>query len=269
MGYLEKKIGYYSESSNGSKAENDSVICFSNSQDESPIEIAIGICNGKGEKDGPNIASEFIKTELIKYFKHNEYKQYAESLKIPNTSYAYIFKLIIEELNKKLYHKKESDPEKRKFHASFTGAISKETDLYYAHIGDTRLYQLRGGKVKLLTEDHIIGTKVSKLPPPDYYAELYRAIGLNSYIKIDYNIISVEPNDIYIFCSSGLHKFLDEKNILITMMNLEYNPQKGSEALVKLARQKGSKEDISVACIYYLNYMGLEINKYHATQIKL
>jgi len=266
MGYLEKRVGFFSDA--GDKPVNeDSIICISNEKDKSDVECLLGIADGLSNKKGGKFASVFIKEELEEFYSAQKYKGFAESIKAELKHLAYIYKMSIGDINKRLYELRHQHVNYKDMGASFTGFLGYEMELYLAHVGHLKAYQIRGGKVKDLTQPHIIGKKVNKTSPPSCYKELYRYIGFHPWVKIDFQTIKVEANDLYVVCSNGFYNYVDEKSMLNTMMNLEYNPQKSSEALVALAKQNGAAGNISVACVFYMNYMGLEVNSSDRTRL--
>ena len=274
MGYIEKKIGFYTDIGNSREQNEDSVVCFSNSRNISDVELVLGVADGMGGYKGGKEAGLFITSELERLFKDKgEYKKLAETLETEPRNLPYLYKCAIESINKNLYEKRMNESERSEMGSTLTGVLGYEMELYLAHVGDSRAYLIRQGKISALTEDHVIGNKIRKVKKiedptqlPRYFHLLYRSMGYKPWIKIDYKILKVEPNDVYFFCTDGLYNYVDEKTIFLTMMNLEYDPQKSTETLVKLAKAKGSTDNISAACVLYLNVMGLEMTKQEKTQ---
>jgi len=165
------------------------------------------------------------------------------------------------------------DEQHQNMGSTFTGALAYEMELYLAHVGDSRAYRLRQGKLTPLTEDHTMGEKLRKAGqelhqeslPENYNRVLYRSMGARPWIKIDFQILKVLPNDFYLFCSDGLHEFLEGEEIRRALLKVENDPRRAPEALIRLARDRGAQDDISVACILYVDYRGMEMSKGHKT----
>ncbi len=274
MGYIEKKIGFYTDIGNSREQNEDSTVCFSNPRNITDVELVLGVADGMGGYNGGKEASSFITSELERLFRgEGQYKTFAETLETDPRNLPYLYKTAIESINCGLYEKRMKDPERSEMGSTFTGVLGYEMELYLAHVGDSRAYLIRQGKISALTEDHVIGRKIGKVkkiedksPLPKYFNLLYRSMGYKPWVKMDYKILKVEPNDAYFFCTDGLYNYVDEKTIFLTMMNLEYDPQKSTETLVKLAKAKGATDNISAACVLYLNVMGLEMSKDEKTQ---
>ena len=95
---------------------------------------------------------------------------------------------------------------------TFTGALCYDLEMYLGHVGDSRAYQIRGGKVTCLTEDHTIGNRLDKefegtdqLVPAKYHNILYRCMGYRPWVKLDFKTVKALSHDAYLFCSDGLY----------------------------------------------------------------
>src|SRR5439155_17473005 len=84
----------------------------------------------------------------------------------------------------------------------------------FAHVGDSRIYMIRGGVIKQLTEDHsLVATMVREGLLTSQEAEnhprrnvLQRSLGVGEEVEIDVRgPIQVQENDVFALCSDGLH----------------------------------------------------------------
>ena len=90
--------------------------------------------------------------------------------------------------------------------STFSTIVFKSNTGYIFHIGDTRIYRLRGNELKCLTKDHRIEINEEK----NY---LTRAMGIDVHIDIDYKSVAVESGDIYLLSTDGVHEFISDNNI--------------------------------------------------------
>ncbi len=271
MGYVEKRIGFCTDAG-GRDQNEDSVTCFVSPKEPNGLEMGIGVADGMGSYSGGEIASRFIVSEIEKLFKSGQYISFAQTLETSPRNLPYLFKMAVEDVNDRLYTMRKNDDAHKNMGSTFTGAIGYEMELYLAHVGDSRAYRIREGKITRITEDHTIGTRLQKELPsspasglPSYYHILYRSVGYRPWIKMDFHILKALPNDVYLFCTDGLYNFVDDTTILRTTMRSEQDPSKCTQMLVELAKKQGSKDNISAACLLYVNYMGLEMSKNQAT----
>src|SRR5437764_1486901 len=86
--------------------------------------------------------------------------------------------------------------------------------LFVAHVGDSRLYRFRGGKLKQVTSDHTMADLGVTGPAA---AHLSRAVGVWPSVPVDVILGKPEPGDVYMLCSDGLTKMLDDATIANTI----------------------------------------------------
>lgn len=112
---------------------------------------------------------------------------------------------------------------------------------YLAHIGDTRIYRLRNGKLEQLTTDHVWDR-------PDMRHVLKRAVGLDQHLSVDYAEGDIRPGDIFSLMTDGVWDALGEQSIHATM-GLFDSPQMICDELTKLAIENGGQDNATVLTI--------------------
>ena len=121
MGYIEKKIGFYTDPGNSRTQNEDSIVCFSNPRNVSDVELVLGVADGMGGDEVGKQASSFITSELERLFKDKgQYKSFAESLETDPKNLPYIYKCAMESINKDLYEKRMKEPQHRESVSTFT-----------------------------------------------------------------------------------------------------------------------------------------------------
>ena len=90
---------------------------------------------------------------------------------------------------------------------TFTGLILKSRTAHVFHIGDSRLYRLRQGSLDQITRDHS-----SRVSADTCY--LTRAMGLANSARIDYHKVPVDPGDLFLLSTDGIHDFLSQPKLL-------------------------------------------------------
>jgi protein phosphatase len=279
MSYVEKRIGFCTDLG-GRKKNEDSVLCFLNLKEANNLELGIGVADGMGSYSGGEIASQFITKEIEYLFKSGHYLSFARKLETNFKNFPYLFKMAVEDVNERLYVLRTNDDAHKNMGSTFTGAIGYEMELYLAHVGDSRVYRIREGKIKCITEDHTIKTKLQKekcfsmvdgIPRTHNYDHisdhiLYRSVGYRPWIKMDFHLLKALQNDVYLFCTDGLYNFVDEEAILRITMHSNLDPSLCTQKLVDLAKSNGCNDNVSVVCLFYVNCMGLEMSKNQATE---
>lgn len=123
-----------------------------------------------------------------------------------------------------------------------------------AHVGDSRLYRLRQGRLELLTHDHSLlqeqvemGLISSEDAKVSHNRNLVsRALGVEAEIKVDVSEHNVQPNDIYLLCSDGLNDMVDDADIELAVSELRANLPLAANQLVQMANDNGGHDNVSV-----------------------
>jgi protein phosphatase len=117
--------------------------------------------------------------------------------------------------------------------------------VYIGHVGDSRVYRLRAGKLRQMTSDHTM----QKLGVEgDGAAHLSRAVGVWPVVPIDIVLGKPQPGDLYLLCSDGLSKMVRDTEIEETLV-ANASPEAAAEALVSAANEHGGKDNITVIVV--------------------
>ena len=114
---------------------------------------------------------------------------------------------ILSTLNLKLFRKSHEFSDNKGFLCTFSALVIKGQTAHFFHVGDSRVYLLRQDKLSQLTSDHT--AKIS-----DNDAVLARAIGMDNRLHLDYGKVVLQPDDIVLLCSDGLHDFVPEAKLI-------------------------------------------------------
>jgi PPM family protein phosphatase len=126
-------------------------------------------------------------------------------------------------------------------------------NLYFAHIGDSRLYLVRGEKISQLTHDHsyvgrlvesgLISLEEAEIHPQRHI--LTAALGSGIEISPDYPDapVAVEPGDLLILCTDGLWSLVNE-NEFLEAGHLDLPA--ACKELIRIARDRGGPDNITV-----------------------
>ncbi|WP_444919948.1 protein kinase domain-containing protein [Microbulbifer sp. CnH-101-G] len=143
---------------------------------------------------------------------------------------------VLHSLNSWLYRQSGGSVEiQRGWLTTFSAIIIKGTSAHLVHVGDTRIYRLRDGKLECLSRDHS-----HQLSPGRTF--LSRALGMDVHIDVDYRCEALLPDDIYLLSSDGIHDFLPETSIQERLADFDRTtPQQ----LVDAALKAGSSDNLS------------------------
>ena len=112
---------------------------------------------------------------------------------------------------------------------------------YLAHVGDTRIYRLRGERFELLTTDHV-------WEHPELNNVLSRAIGLDAHVSVDYADGDLETGDVFALMSDGVWGQLGERKIH-DILKAESDPQDAASHLAMDAEGGGSQDNCTAVVV--------------------
>ena len=120
---------------------------------------------------------------------------------------------------------------------TFSAVIAKGASAHLIHIGDSRIYRLREGRLECLTSDHS-----HALGPGRTF--LSRALGMDAHIEVDYRCEPLQRGDIYLVTSDGIHDFLTTEVIADILLDCGNS---AAQALLDAAVTAGSDDNLSAA----------------------
>ena len=130
--------------------------------------------------------------------------------------------------------------------------------MYICHVGDSRVYHLRGTEIKHLTQDHTLIeelvkngtiTKEEAKNHPNKHM-ITRAVGTEKNIKCDFLVQEMKDGDMFLMCSDGLTNMLTDVQIKDAML-VGGDLKKTVKMLVDRANENGGIDNITAILIKY------------------
>lgn len=161
----------------------------------------------------------------------------------------------IRQANEAILDKVREYPEYRGMGTTATLLHFHEGRAYYAHVGDSRLYLVRGGSLLQVTRDH---SYVEELVAQGSITHeearthprrnlLTRAVGVQSELAIDMGSFAAESGDRFLLCTDGLTNMVPDEEILQEMQT-DGNP---AEILLQKALDAGGTDNITILSVVY------------------
>jgi serine/threonine protein phosphatase PrpC len=158
-----------------------------------------------------------------------------------------------------VYGMAELDPEKRGMSTTLSALLIRAGMAFAAHVGDSRVYRVRGDTVLQLTEDHtLINYKVKHGMMTKAEAEkasgknvITRAVGHKDYVQVDTVDIDVAEADRFLLCSDGLHGYINSDSEVRELCS-DGGLEDCAEAAIALANQRGGKDNITAILVEVL-----------------
>ena len=169
-------------------------------------------------------------------------------------------KRLIESTNQTIYEMSRKDPMLSGMGTTLCCLLWTSRFVLYAHVGDSRIYRLKQGKLEQLTQDHSLysqwmsyGIIAERCETPFPYKNVItKAIGTHKKVKPEIGICSFEPKDLFLLCSDGLSDVLSEIDIQKILERSE-TLELAAFRLIEKAKIKGSNDNITVLLVQCLD----------------
>lgn len=128
--------------------------------------------------------------------------------------------------------------------------------LQVANVGDSRAYRFRQGELEQLTEDHSLVEELvreGRITPEEAKVHpqrniVTRVLGVEPDVNVDCKIVDPYAGDRYLICSDGLFNEVPESEIARVLRH-ERDPEAASNDLVRMAREAGGRDNITVVLV--------------------
>jgi PPM family protein phosphatase len=160
----------------------------------------------------------------------------------------------VELTNAAIYAVSQNQPECAGMGTTLVAGVFTNNKLVLGHIGDSRMYRLRGELLTQLTEDHslvqeqinagIITPEQAKLAKNKNLVT--RALGIEPTVELELQELAVEVGDTYMMCSDGLSDLVSDSEIAKILLEANGNITEAADKLVEAANDNGGSDNISV-----------------------
>lgn len=215
---------------------------------EDPLKIYI-LADGMGGYNGGEIASKLATTTALSYIQsnfENTPKEREDILKLVKSAMEYA--------NMVVYEKSKEQKDLDGMGTTLEVCLIYNNKLYLGHVGDSRIYRLRGEFFRKLTHDHSYVQKLVKdgtitQEEADHHPKknmLMKALGCTAFVEPDVTVKGFIKNDIILICSDGLTNMVEEQEIYNI---LKKEGTLAAEKLVEKANENGGYDNITAIVI--------------------
>lgn len=198
--------------------------------------IAIALADGISSSDVSHVASESaVKTFLDDYFCTSE----AWSVKTAAQRVLTAINSWLHAQTRQSQYRYERD---RGYVCTLSALVLKSATAHLFHVGDARIYRLRGGTLEQLTRDHRVAMSEEQ-------SHLARALGMSERLEIDYHAHTLEAGDIFLLATDGVYEFVDERSMVATVVGQGGDLDAAARALVAEAHRRGSPDNLTVQIV--------------------
>ena len=217
------------------------------------------VCDGMGGRDAGEVASGLAVAVIHKHVleaaqdgNHPMIGQYDPTFLLQTNRLASAIHLA----NQAIHREAQHQPAHAGMGTTVVSALIAGQVLSLAHVGDSRLYLIRGGKIELLTADHsVVAEQVrhellseEEAERSPYKHVLTRGLGVNATVEVELGEVPVMNGDILVLCSDGLTLGVKPRDMLQAVRR-EWNPQAIADRLVAMANEAGGEDNTTVVVV--------------------
>jgi protein phosphatase len=163
----------------------------------------------------------------------------------------------VQKANISIYNAALSQPQYSGMGTTIVTGLFYDDRVAVAHVGDSRMYRLRGETFECVTKDHsllqeqIDSGMISKEDARTSKNKnlVTRAVGIDAKVDTEIHIYDVLVGDIYLFCSDGLNDMVVDEEIGSTLQMLKANLPLAAIELIQLANDNGGRDNVSVILV--------------------
>lgn len=221
---------------------------YSIPKSEDSLQLFI-LADGMGGYNGGEIASK-LATESAKSYIENNF----DKIEHNKEAILELIKSAIEYANMVVFEKSKQEPNLEGMGTTLDICFIYNNKVYIGHVGDSRVYRIRGEIIRKLTKDHsyvqqlVEDGKITREEANHHPKKnmLLKALGCMAYVEPDLRARNYETGDVLLMCSDGLTNMVEEKEIYrVVKENVETAPN----VLVDLANEAGGYDNITVVTI--------------------
>jgi PPM family protein phosphatase len=163
----------------------------------------------------------------------------------------------IQRANASVFHAAQSQPQYAGMGTTIVSGLFYDNRVVVGHVGDSRMYRLRGETLETITRDHsllqeqIDGGMISVEDARRSKNKnlVTRAVGIDAEVIPEIHVHDVLVGDIYLLCSDGLNDMLEDEDIQSTLYAMQGNLPLAAEQLIQMANDNGGRDNVSVILV--------------------
>ena len=202
------------------------------------------VADGMGGHASGQIASELALKTIVATYYADPSEDVEESLRAA-----------VRAANTYIYDTAQAVPERSGMGTTCTAAVLRDDEMHVAHVGDSRLYLLRDGELRRVSEDHSWVTEQVKrgalteeeAQMSPFRNVITRSLGAESDVEVDIYREKIQKGDVLVLCSDGLTGHVTDEEI--RELALAWSPSMAASKLVDRANELGGGDNITVMVV--------------------
>ena len=215
-------------------------------EDHALAVLADGMGGYNAGEVASGMATSFIRTELGRWL-------HDADAATPDAEVRRAMDICVDNANRAIFNAANANPQYAGMGTTLVVAVFRGNRLLVGHVGDSRAYRLRAGRLQQITRDHsLLQEQIDAgLISPEQAAFstqknlVTRAVGVEDTVLLETHLHDVLPGDVYLLCSDGLSDMLDDAALAQLLKSHESLAGAG-HALIDAANDAGGKDNISL-----------------------
>jgi len=223
---VKASIGFFSETGPRERNEDFAGAVFGSELPVPRQDVVAAIADGIGGAKGGRVAAETAVRGFLDGF-----CELPETMEVRHAAAK-----VVNSLNGWIHSLGRQDPNLAGMGCTFTALVLRGRIAHVLHVGDTRAYRLSGGRLICLTTDHALDRSAGSS------GILYRALGVEEEVRMDYASQPITQHDRLLLCTDGVHGFLPAETMADILRERSASDDT-ARALVAAALQSGSTDN--------------------------
>lgn len=217
------------------------------------------VADGMGGHAGGGTASRIAVETIDKELRRAREGKDNPFLSVPNLQDSPIpeaLRTAVEKACLAIYTAAQEDPRLSGMGTTVISLVVRDEHAFFAHVGDSRAYLIRGDLIQQISEDHSLVNeqiKAGMITPEEakhsrYKNIITRSVGFEEEVQVDVMGLVSEPGDVFLLCSDGLANMLEDREIhevVAQAQSFEDVPKR----LVDFANERGGDDNITVIVV--------------------
>lgn len=208
------------------------------------------VCDGMGGANAGKVASEKAATLISDYI----VKSYSQKMSVSGIEK--MLRAAVASANEEVYTASRQNDEYEGMGTTAVVTLAADNLVHIVHVGDSRAYLIGNENIERLTEDHsivqrmLLQGEISEDEAKNHPQKniITRAVGAESTVLCDYNIVIKPDNSAVLICTDGLTNYVEEETIFDIIRNEEQSLC--AEKLIEKANEQGGGDNITVVLIF-------------------
>lgn len=209
------------------------------------------VADGMGGRNAGEVASKIAVESIVAYLQNHE------KMEEPKCSVGEILGAAIKEANLRVHKMSMENEDYEGMGTTLSAVLIKGNVMVLGHVGDSRIYFFRDGKLEQITADHsyvaelvrtgAITKDEAKSHPKKNF--IYRNLGYEDVVDVDIACKEFRIDDKLMLCSDGLSNQLEDEEILKIFIE-ESDPEASLKKMIQLVLDRGGFDNITAIVVH-------------------